>query len=40
MTGLTGQIDNCPVFFPLFQMLDFESNSFVSPQPASQKQCK
>ena len=40
MAGLTRQIDNCPVFFPLFQMLNFESDCFVPPQAASQKQCK
>jgi hypothetical protein len=40
MAGLTCQIDNWPVFFPLFQMLDFKANGFVSPQPGSQKECK
>jgi hypothetical protein len=40
IAGLTCQIDNRPLIFPLFQMLDSKANRFVSPQPASLKGCK
>ena len=34
------QIDNGPVFLPLFQMFDSEANGFVTPQTAGKQQRK
>jgi hypothetical protein len=34
------QIDNGPVFLPLFKMFDSETNGFVTPQTAGKQQCK
>jgi len=40
MPGLTLEVDDGPVFFPLFQMLDPQTDSFVTPQTTSQEQRK
>jgi hypothetical protein len=38
MSRLTLQIDNSPVFLPLFQMFDSEINGFVATQTAGKQQ--
>lgn len=40
MTSFSLEVDDGPVLFSLFQMLNSESHSFVTPQTTSQKKRK
>ncbi len=40
MSCLSLQIDNGPVFFPLFEMFHSETNGFVTTQAACKQQCE
>jgi len=40
MSRLALQIDNSPVFLPLFQMFDSETNGFVATQTTGKQQRK
>jgi len=40
VTSLSAQVNDCPMAFALLEVIDRQTGEFVTPKPASQKDCK